>query len=103
MIYQLAEALQGTDEPLSIDCWGELNAILAGAADPGSVRRFVARQGGSHDMESRAFRDALMYLIDEDETRREQYLNLDAPARQHFVKCRLWHAGEMRVDQAIAL
>jgi len=103
MIYQLAETLDGSDPPLAEDCWAELNLILAGAADPGTVRRFVARHGSGHSMEARAFRRALLFLIDEDEARRDQFMKLEPPGRQHFVKSRLWRAGEIQVEHAIAL
>jgi len=103
MIYQLAEALQGSDPPLANDCWNELNLILSGSSDPASVRRFIARHSAGTSMEARAFKRALIYLVDEDETRRDQFLGMTAPSRQDFVKCRLWHAADMRVEQGIAL
>lgn len=103
MAYQLAEHLAGTDPALADDCLAQVNEILSGQADPGSVRRFVARHGRGWTNEARAFHAALSYLVDEDEGRRSQYLALAPEGRRHFVKCRLWAAQERQVDQALAL
>lgn len=103
MIYKIAEALDSAEPELSEDMWSELNLILSGNSDPASVRRFVSRHGSGHTSEARAFNRALMYLLDEDEGRRSQYLSLGIRERQHFVGSRLWRAGEMQVEQAIAL
>ncbi len=103
MVYQLAESLDGSDEKLAEDCWLQVNEILSGQADPGSVRRFAARHGRGWTAEANSFHAALLYLIDEDEGRRLQYTGLNTGARHDFVKSRLWAAREMRVEQGIAL
>jgi hypothetical protein len=103
MVYQLAESLQGFDELLGADCWDQVNEILTGNADPGSVRRFAARHGRGWTEEAKSFYAALLYLIDEDEGRRMQYAALAPEGRHDFVKSRLWAAREMRVSQGIAL
>jgi len=103
MVYQLAESLQGSDDALGSDCWDQVNEILLGKADPGSVRRFAARHGRGWTEEAKSFYAALLYLIDEDEGRRMQYASLGTEDRHEFVKSRLWAAREMRVSQGIAL
>jgi len=103
MVYQLAESLDGSDEGLAGDCWLQVNEILTGHADPGSVRRFAARHGRGWTAEANSFHAALLYLINEDEGRRMQYMGLSTEERHDFVKSRLWAAREMRVGQGIAL
>jgi hypothetical protein len=103
MAYQLAEQLEATNPDLANDCLDQVNEILSCHADPASVRRFAARHGKGWTLEARAFHAALIYLIDEDEGRREQYLDLSTAGRRDFVRCRLWRAGEMQVEQDVAL
>lgn len=103
MVFQITEALEGSNKDLADDCWSELNRILSGKSDPGSVRRFIARHGAGYRMEDLAFRKALLFLVDEDESRRDQFLSLETSGRRDFVKSRLWRAGEMQIEHAIAL
>jgi hypothetical protein len=103
MIFQLAEALDPGGSDLSIDCWRELNDILSGQSDPGSVRRFISRHGAGSTAEAEVFTEALVYLIDEDEGRRDQYMKMCVRSRRDFIRSRLWHAGEMRIQHALAI
>ena len=103
MAYQLAEQLETSDPAIAADCLAQVNEILGCQADPASVRRFTARQGRGWSPEARAFHAALLYLVNEDEARRDQYLSKTIAGRHHFVRCRLWGAREMHVEQDMAM
>ena len=103
MLHQIAQSKGDSSPELAQDSWGELNRIIGGKADPASVRRFIARHGSGTSYEAVALRTAMLFLMNEDEARRDQFLALDATDRHHFVRCRLRHAENMDVDRAIAL